>query len=319
MAAQPSTPASVIAIVGAGLIGRAWAAIFARAGWTVRLTDPHGPTLEAAPGLVRDELESLARHGLADEPGKAAARVSAAHSVAAALDGANFVQENGPEVLELKQAIFAELDRLASPDAILSSSTSAIVPSRFTEGLAGRARCLVSHPVNPPHLVPVVELCGAPWTSPETIARARAIFESIGQVPITVRREVDGFILNRLQGALLAEAFRLVGEGYVSAEDLDHTIKDGLGLRWSFMGPFETVELNAPGGFADYCTRYTGFYKRLAAQAAGPDAYESPNIDRVTAAWQHPGDRERIEGRTAWRNERLAALAAHKKAQRGDD
>lgn len=317
MAAQPSAP-SVIAIVGAGLIGRAWAAIFARAGWTVRLTDPHGPTLEAAPALVREELESLARHGLADAPGAAAARVTAAPSIAAALDGATFVQENGPEVVEVKQAIFADLDRLAAPDAILSSSTSAIVPSRFTEGLAGRARCLVSHPVNPPHLVPVVELCGAPWTAPETIERARAIFEAIGQVPITVRREVDGFILNRLQGALLAEAFRLVGEGYVSAQDLDHTIKDGLGLRWSFMGPFETVELNAPGGLADYCTRYTGFYKRLAGQSAGPEAYESPNIDRVTAAWPHPGDRERIEARTAWRNERLAALAAHKKAQRGE-
>lgn len=317
MAAQPSAP-SVIAIVGAGLIGRAWATIFARGGWTVRLTDPHGPTLEAAPALVREELESLARHGLADAPGAAAARVTAAPSIAAALDGATFVQENGPEVVEVKQAIFADLDRLAASDAILSSSTSAIVPSRFTEGLAGRARCLVSHPVNPPHLVPVVELCGAPWTAPETIERARAIFEAIGQVPITVRREVDGFILNRLQGALLAKAFRLVGEGYVSAQDLDHTIKDGLGLRWSFMGPFETVELNAPGGFADYCTRYTGFYKRLAGQAAGPEAYESPNIDRVTAAWPHPGDRERIEARTAWRNERLAALAAHKKARRGE-
>jgi L-gulonate 3-dehydrogenase len=319
MAADAPVAPSVIAIVGAGLIGRAWATIFARAGWTVKLTDPHAPTLEAAPVLVRDELESLARHGLADAPGEAAARVSAAPSIAAALDGASFVQENGPEVIETKQAIFAELDRLAAPGAILSSSTSAIVPSRFTEGLAGRARCLVSHPVNPPHLVPIVELCGAPWTSPETIEHARAVFLSIGQVPITVRREVDGFILNRLQGALLAEAFRLVGEGYVSAEDLDHTIKNGLGLRWSFMGPFETVELNAPGGFADYCTRYTGFYKRLAAQGAGPEVYESPNIDRVTAAWPHAGDRDRIERLTAWRNERLAALAAHKKVQRGED
>src|SRR5512133_1116201 len=102
-----------VAIVGVGLIGRAWAAIFARAGWTVKLTDPHGPTLEAAPGLVRDELESLARHGLADAPGDAAARVSAAPSLQAALDGATFVQENGPETIEAKLSIFAELDRLA--------------------------------------------------------------------------------------------------------------------------------------------------------------------------------------------------------------
>ncbi len=116
--------------------------------------------------------------------------------------------------------------------------------------------------------MPVVELCGAPWTSADTIARARTVYESIGQVPVTVKREVEGFILNRLQGALLAEAFRLVGEGYVSPQDLDHTIKDGLGLRWSFMGPFETIELNAPGGMPDYCARYTGFYKRLQAAAS---------------------------------------------------
>ncbi len=130
---------------------------------------------------------------------------------------------------------------------MLASSTSAIPASRFTEGLAGRARCLVAHPVNPPHLVPIVELCGAPWTAPATIARAERVFASVGQVPIVVRRELDGFVLNRLQGALLSEAMRLVGEGYVSADDLDKTVRDGLGLRWSFLGPMATIELNAPG------------------------------------------------------------------------
>ena len=140
-----------------------------------------------------------------------------------------FVQENGPEIVEDKKTIFAQLDKLAPPDALLVSSTSAITASRFTETLPGRARCLVGHPVNPPHLVPLVELCGAPWTSPDAIDRARKIYREIGQVPVTINREIDGFVLNRLQGALLAEAFRLVGEGYVSAEDLDHTVKDGLG------------------------------------------------------------------------------------------
>lgn len=301
-----------VAIVGTGLIGRAWAAIFARAGWTVRLTDPHRPTLEAAPALIRDELHALAKHGLATDPDAAAARVSVAASLAEAVTQAGFVQENGPEDVALKIAIFAELDRLAPADALLASSTSAIVASRFTEGLAGRARCLVGHPVNPPHLVPLVELCGAPWTAPEAIAQARAIYRQIGQIPVTVNKEIDGFILNRLQGALLAEAFRLVGEGFVSAEDLDHTVKDGLGLRWSFLGPFETIELNAPGGIPDYCARYTGFYKELAAAAAGPEVYQSPNVDRVIAAWPHQPTAERIATLTARRNQRLAALAAHK-------
>ncbi|MEH2476097.1 L-gulonate 3-dehydrogenase [Nitrobacteraceae bacterium AZCC 2161] len=304
-----------VAIVGAGLIGRAWAAIFARAGWNVRLTDPHGPTLAAAPGLIRDELRALARHGLAADPDGAAARVSIATDLADAVKNVIFVQENGPENVEQKIAIFAELDRLAPPDALLVSSTSAIVASRFTENLPGRVRCLIGHPVNPPHLVPLVELCGAPWTSAQAIDRARNIYREIGQVPVTVNKEINGFILNRLQGALLAEAFRLVGEGFVSAEDLDHTVKDGLGLRWSFLGPFETIELNAPGGIPDYCARYTGFYKELAAAAAGPEVYQSPNVDRVIAAWPHQPTPERIAKLTIQRNERLAALAAHKAKQ----
>ncbi len=304
-----------VAIVGVGLIGRAWAAIFARAGWSVRLTDPHYQTLKAAPGLIRDELHALARHGLADDPDGAAARLTVAASVEDAVADVEFVQENGPELVEEKKIIFAQLDRLAPPDAVLASSTSAITASRFTETLPGRARCLVGHPVNPPHLVPLVELCGAPWTSPEAIDRARRIYREIGQVPVTVNREINGFVLNRLQGALLAEAFRLVGEGYISAEDLDHTVKDGLGLRWSFLGPFETIELNAPGGIPDYCARYTGFYKELAAAAAGPEVYQSPNVERVIGAWPHQPSPERIAALTQRRNERLAALAAHKRTQ----
>jgi L-gulonate 3-dehydrogenase len=304
-----------VAIVGVGLVGRAWAAIFARAGWNVRLTDPHAPTLAAAPGLIRDELCALARHGLADNPDGAAARITVSKGVKDALDGVAFVQESGPELVEQKKIIWAELDKLAPADAVLASSTSAITASRFTETLPGRARCLVGHPVNPPHLVPLVELCGAPWTSPETIDRARNIYREIGQVPVTINREINGFVLNRLQGALLAEAFRLVGEGYISAEDLDHTVKDGLGLRWSFLGPFETIELNAPGGIPDYCARYTGFYKELAASAAGPEVYQSPNVDRVIAAWPHQASPERITKLTQRRNERLAALAAHKRTQ----
>jgi 3-hydroxyacyl-CoA dehydrogenase len=123
---------------------------------------------------------------------------------------------------------------------VLASSTSAIPASRFTEALAGRARCLVAHPVNPPHLVPVVELCGAEWTSYTTIERARTVMEEVGQVPIVVRRELDGFILNRLQGALLSEAMRLVSEGYVTPEDLDKTVAHGLacaGRSWGRSRP----------------------------------------------------------------------------------
>ena len=304
-----------VAIIGAGLIGRAWASIFARAGWNVRVTDPDANARAVAKELILEELRGLARHGLASDPEGIIHRVTVCDSNAETVKGATFVQENGPEVLEIKQALFKELDQLLPKDVVISSSTSAIVTSRFTEDLPGRARCMVGHPVNPPHLVPLVELSGAPWTSAETLERARKVYLAIGQVPIDVKKEIDGFILNRLQGALLAEAFRLVGEGYVSAEDVDHCVKNGLGTRWSFMGPFETIELNAPGGVPDYCARYTGFYKRLASQAAGPAVYEGDNLKNVVNAWRYEATPERIARRTRERNERLAALAAHKKSQ----
>ena len=304
-----------VAVIGAGLIGRSWAMVFAQAGWDVRMTDPDAETLGKAPDLIRAGLEELARHGLVSDPAGASARVAATPSLAEAAAGADLVQENGPEKAEIKRAIFAELDRHAPPSCILASSTSAIVASQFTEGLSGRARCLVAHPVNPPHLVPVVELCGAPWTAPETIARARGIYESVRQVPIVVNREVEGFVLNRLQGALLAEAFRLVGEGVVSPQDLDKTLKDGLGLRWSFLGPFETIELNAPGGIADYCHRYTGFYRRLSQDPAKPHVWDTENVSRILDAWGDAPGPEELARRSARRDRRLAALKAHKQSQ----
>jgi L-gulonate 3-dehydrogenase len=302
-------------IVGAGLIGRSWAVVFARAGWAVRLTDPSAEALAAARGLIRQALDDLKAHGLVDDPAAAVERVAQAASLAEAVAEADLVQENGPETVEAKRAIFADLDRFAPRAAILASSTSFIPASAFSEGLPGRDRCLVGHPVNPPHLAPVVELCGAPWTTPETIARARALYAHAGQAPITVNREIFGFVLNRLQGALLAEAFRLVGEGVVSPQDLDVTLKDGLGLRWSFMGPFETIELNAPGGIADYSARYAGSMKRIAGEPATPAVFEAENVARITAAWGRTPVPDDILRKSAWRDRRLAALQAHKRAQ----
>jgi 3-hydroxyacyl-CoA dehydrogenase len=304
-----------VAVVGAGLIGRSWAIVFARAGWEVRVTDPDANTLEHAPRRILDGLQELAAHGLVTDPAFAAERVAPVRSLAEAVDGVDLVQENGPEVLAIKRAIFAELDRLAPDEAVLASSTSAIVASAFTEALPGRARCLVAHPVNPPHLVPLVELCPAPWRKEETIQRARSIYQSVEQVPITVNREIEGFVLNRLQGALLSEAFRLVGEGVVSPQDLDKALKDGLGLRWSFLGPFETIELNAPGGIADYCERYSGFYRRLAADPPAPTVWDEGTVNRILEAWGEPQGVEAIARRSTWRDRRLAALKAHKRSQ----
>lgn len=306
---------SKVAIIGTGLIGRAWAMVFARAGWTAALSDPAPGAVEAALEACRLGLETLAGQGLCADAQGAHSRIVPTAGLAEAVAGADHVQENGPERLDVKQALFAELDRLADPNAILASSTSAIQCSLFTEGLPGRARCLVAHPVNPPHLIPVVELSGARWTDPGILARARATYESIGQSPITVRKEIDGFILNRIQAALLTEAMRLVEGGYVSPQDLDVTVRDGLGLRWSFMGPFETIELNAPGGIQDYCARYTPFFHRLAADAAPASVWDEDAIARVAAAWGPAPQPSEHAAKTRWRDTRLAALAAHKKTQ----
>ena len=301
-----------VAMIGSGLIGRSWAIVFAQGGWDVALYDAAEGAAARAVGLVGDGMRELAAHKLVDDPDAAAARARAASSIADALDGASFVQENTPETLQSKRDVFAELDRLAAPDAILASSTSTIVASLFTENLSGRARCLVAHPVNPPHLLPLVELVGAPWTSPEVVARAKSIYEQIGQVPIVVRREVEGFILNRLQAVLLSEAFRLVQDGYVSPQDLDKTLKDGLGLRWSFMGPFETIELNAPEGIPDYCRRYGASLARLSS--ASPDIYEPAKVDVILKQWNTLAP-DRVAEQMGWRDRRLAALKAHKRAQ----
>ncbi len=306
---------ATVGIIGVGLIGRAWSNVFARAGWDVRLFDTHEATLEAAPDLIAQSLRELAAHGLVDDPKAAAGRISVAGSLAEAVRDAELVQESGPERIGDKIAIYKELDAAAGAGTILASSSSAIVASRFTEDLAGRNRCLIAHPVNPPHVVPIVELCGAPWTDADVIARARGIYDSVGQVAIEVKKEVDGFILNRMQAVLLSEAFRLVGEGYVTAADLDKTIAHGLGLRWSFMGPFETIELNAPGGIRDYCERFAPTMYALSKLPVTEELWSRENIDKIVASWGNEPTPEDVAQKSAWRDERLAALVVHKRQQ----
>jgi L-gulonate 3-dehydrogenase len=309
----------IAAIIGAGLIGRAWAMVFARAGWRAQLYDSEPTQLDMAREHILTSLAEQEVAGLIDDGERAAVRVFVYERIEDALAGAEWVQENLPESVEIKREIFQTLDTHAPEAAVLASSTSAIPASQFTETLAGRERCLVAHPVNPPHLVPVVELCGAEWTSHATIERASAVMAEVGQVPIIVRRELDGFILNRLQGALLSEALRLVGEGYVSPEDLDKTVAHGLGLRWSFMGPFATIELNAPGGVADYCARYGGFYRRLAADPPAPEVWDGEHAARVVAMLGEPLTSAERERRMNMRDRRLLALARHKREQSDTD
>jgi 3-hydroxyacyl-CoA dehydrogenase len=167
--------------------------------------------------------------------------------------------------------------------------------------------------VNPPSLVPLVELCGAPWTTPEAIAKARGIYARAGQKPVTVNYEISGFLLNRIQGAVLDEAMSLYEQGYASAADLDTVMSDGLAMRWSFMGPFETIDLNAPGGLADYADRYGGTYRTIASERV-PFAWGPETIQRLHEERRAVLSKDDIEARSRWRDRRLMALLAHRRS-----
>lgn len=301
-----------VAIVGCGLVGRAWAIVFARAGYEVRLWDER----PEAPGIARafaaEMLSDLETLGLIDGGAdEALARIRPASQLDEALDGAIHVQESTFENIAVKRAVFARLDALAGAETILASSSSALLPSAISDGLPGRHRCLVAHPINPAYLVPAVELVPAPWTDPALMERTAGVLAAAGMKPIVMRKEIDGFVMNRLQGALLHEAFRLVEAGYASAEDVDIGLREGLALRWSFIGPFETIDLNAPGGVRDYVSRYAGVYAGLSEQPAADWAGEV--LDRIEAERRARLPEGGLAERQAWRDRRLMALAAHKR------
>jgi L-gulonate 3-dehydrogenase len=305
-----------IAVIGAGLIGRAWSMVFARAGRDVALYDVDKAALLAALAAIKLNLADLAANGLIDDADAVVGRIAPVESLDEALRGAAYVQENGPENLAVKRALFRELDAKAAQDAVLASSSSALRASLFTEDLPGRARCLVAHPVNPPYLVPLVELSPAPWTAVATVERTRVLMESVGQVPVELRKEISGFLLNRLQGALLGEAFRLVEQGYCSMADIDKTVKDGLGLRWSFMGPFETIDLNAPAGIADYIKRYGAAYHEMAESGGAPETWSAALTARLETERRQTLPADKLGERASWRDRRLMALLVHKRKAR---
>lgn len=305
-----------IAIIGTGFIGRGWAIAHARAGNLVTLWDQDPEAGARAKSYISGVLPDLAANGLLPEttPEAVLDRISVASTLEAAVSGADYVQENTYEDLAIKRDIFKRLDAAARPDAVLASSTSAILPSAFTEDLPGRARCIVVHPLNPPYVLPAVELIPAPWTDPKITEAAAEVMRGIGQNPIVMAKELDGFIVNRLQGALLQEAFRLVAGGYASAEDVDIAIKDGLALRWSFMGPFETIDLNAPAGVRDYVERYEGMYINLWSSQTERADWGGETLNQIEASRRERLGQDQLQERQAWRDRRLMALLAHKAA-----
>jgi 3-hydroxyacyl-CoA dehydrogenase len=305
-----------IAIVGCGLVGGSWSLVFARAGFDVSLYDPSPASLQAALDFARAAAAALAAQDLlgGETPDAVLARLKPAASLAEAVRDADDIQESAPERLAIKQALYKELAPLVKAGAIIASSTSGLPASSFTAEIEGRARCLVAHPINPPHLVPLVELVPAPWTSPDVVDRTEALMRQVGQVPIRLNREIAGFVVNRLQSAVLGEAFRLVEDGICSAADVDAAISEGLGLRWFFMGPFETIDLNAQGGVADYCAKLGPMYYDLAREQADPRAWSEALVARVEAERRSQTPAQNLDARKAWRDRVLAALVKAKRA-----
>jgi len=314
MATVPQASAKPpVAIVGAGLVGAGWAIVFARAGYPVRVYDEAAAVRDGVMPHVTSNIRDLKSFGLIDEDvEQVLGRITVHASLDSAVAGVAYVQESVFETVEVKTKVYALLDRLVPSTAPIGSSSSGIPASAFTESCATRSRMLIAHPVNPPYLVPLVELVPAPWTDAKHVDAVFDLMQAVRQEPIRIRREVEGFVLNRLQGALLNEAWALFEEGYASAEDIDKTIAAGLGLRWSFMGPFETIDLNAPAGVADYAKRLGPLYHSVAQSRQSPKPWSTELIAKVEAERRTKLSAAQLDARRVWRDRRLMALAASK-------
>jgi L-gulonate 3-dehydrogenase len=282
----------------------------------VNVYDADPSALDRAKAGIEKSLVDLKKFGLVDDPGRVVKLIAFEPKLSAALDGVEYVQENVPERLEIKQAVFKEIDALASPSAILASSSSGLAASQIAKDVSRRERCLVAHPLNPPHIVPLVEIVPAPWTSKEVVDRTRGFLKDIGKVPIVLKKEVAGFIVNRLQGVVLHEAFALVEEGCVSVEDIDLAMTEGLGLRWSVVGPFETIDLNAPNGVGDYAQRYGKMFLDFVETRGAPKPWPNQLIGAVDKSMRDAWPISEIPTRQARRDRKLMALAAHNKGSK---
>ena len=304
-----------VAVIGSGVIGRSWARVFIRAGCRVRLWD-------GSPGQVRQALTWLAETLAAeralgfigdDEVAAQRALLSGHDALADALAGVGYVQESTTERLPIKQALFADLDRLASPDIILASSTSALDMTEIAAGLPGAHRCVVAHPVNPPHVIPAVEIVPGAATSAETVERAAAFQRSVGQTPVVMNFYLDGFLLNRMQMALFREAIHLVESGAADLEAVEAVIRDGLGLRWALMGQFGTANINADDGLRQYFERYGESIRRIMGDLGPTPPLDTAQIDRLAAATDTLTGDVPLELWQRWRDRQIQRISALKR------
>jgi L-gulonate 3-dehydrogenase len=311
---KPSIP--VVAVVGTGVIGRSWVQVFARAGCQTRLYDHDPAQVDKALEWLDQDLEAeRATASITAEEAKTRRSLVSVHAkLGDALDGAGYVQESGPEQIELKQAIYQSLDETAESQAILGSSTSAHDMSEIATGLAGAHRCIVAHPVNPPHLIPVVEILPGAKTDPDVVSRTLGFMISIGQKPVLMNFYVPAFLLNRMQAALLKEAISLVESGVADVDSIDTVIRDGLGLRWALMGPFGVANTNADGGIREYFTRYRQAYKDCMDELGPTPSFDPEMIERLGCGTDAMTGKASLQEIREWR-ERLIRRIRKLKAE----
>ncbi|CAJ0595408.1 unnamed protein product [Cylicocyclus nassatus] len=290
-----------VAIVGSGLIGTCWATLFVSAGYTVCLYDISTNQLDSAKQTVLKNLQKLKSEGLSRGTTtleEATTRINTTTKLSEALAGAIYAQESTCEDVEFKKQIFSEMDRYATSDLTMASSTS---------------QCLVAHPVNPPLYLTLVEIVPAPWSEEKHLAKACEIMKSIGQEPVKLNHEVLGFAVNRLQYALLAEAWRLVGEDILSPEDVDKVMSAGLGPRYAIHGPLQTVHLNA-NGIRDYFVRYgDGIRRVMADMGPTPTFQEEDIIQKLEKTLNRDMPLDELPALKAQRERNLARVASMKK------
>uniref|UniRef100_A0A8D0HA31 L-gulonate 3-dehydrogenase n=1 Tax=Sphenodon punctatus TaxID=8508 RepID=A0A8D0HA31_SPHPU len=306
-----------VVIIGSGLIGRSWAMVFAGGGFQVNIYDIVQQQITSALETIRKEMKELEETRMLKGTLSAEEQlslVSGCTDLKTAVEGAVYIQECIPENLESKQKIFGQLDLIVNNNIILASSTSTLLPTKLFTGLNHVKQCIVAHPVNPPYYVPLVELVPHPETDPSTVEKTHALMKKIGQSPVKIIKEIDGFVLNRLQYAIISEAWRLVGEGVISPSDLDLVMSDGLGMRYAFMGPLETMHLNAEG-MLNYCDRYREGMKRVLKSFGPIPEFSGATEQKINQAMceKTPADPEHLNTRRQWRDKCLMCLAKLKK------
>lgn len=303
---SPVSPKHVV-ILGGGFIGVSFAACFTDAGWTVSLCDPDAARRSDARRGIAAQRAAIASAGLArDEDGP----ISIVPQAATALPGADLVIECGPEHLGTKQQIFADLLACADPETPLVTASSAIPMSRILPDTEDQARCLVAHPVNPPAVLRLIELVPAPGTGRAATERATDLFALAGFTTVALGHEIEGFVMNRLQGAVLREAYRLVDEGIADVAGIDAVMRKALGPRWALSGPFETAELNTPGGIRAHADRMGPAYKRMGEERGETVDWTDALVSEVEAQRRAICAEADLPERTRWRAEAVARLVA---------